>query len=69
MREILGVVESAEVPTRVRRAGCEPTTIAWPRSPGHLHGAFIWIGDSWWQMLTAATFAVVPTQFAFLGHD
>jgi fatty acid desaturase len=31
--------------------------------------AFIWIGDSWWQMLTAAWFAFLFTQTAFLGHD
>ncbi|MEV4319570.1 acyl-CoA desaturase [Actinocrispum sp. NPDC049592] len=31
--------------------------------------AFALLGDSWWQMLTAAFFAVVFTQFAFIGHD
>lgn len=31
--------------------------------------AFIWIGDTWWQMFTAAAFAVIFTQIAFLGHD
>ncbi|WP_344095634.1 acyl-CoA desaturase [Microbacterium deminutum] len=31
--------------------------------------AFIWIGDSWWQLFTAAGFAVIFTQVAFLGHD
>lgn len=30
---------------------------------------FIWIGDSWWQMFTAAIFAFLFTQTAFLGHD
>ncbi|SDH56777.1 fatty acid desaturase family protein [Microbacterium pygmaeum] len=30
---------------------------------------FIWIGDSWWQLVTAAVFAVVFTQIAMLGHD
>jgi len=30
---------------------------------------FIWIGDSWWQLLTAVGFAVLFTQTAFLGHD
>jgi fatty acid desaturase len=30
---------------------------------------FVWIGDSWWQMLTAAGFAVLFAQIAFLGHD
>lgn len=31
--------------------------------------AFALIGDSWWQMFTAAGFAVLFTQTAFLGHD
>jgi fatty acid desaturase len=30
---------------------------------------FIVIGDSWWQLLTAAAFGFVFTQIAFLGHD
>lgn len=31
--------------------------------------AFIWIGDTWWQLFTAAGFAVLFTQIAMLGHD
>ena len=31
--------------------------------------AFIWIGDSWWQLASAAVLAVAMTQIAFLGHD
>ena len=31
--------------------------------------AFIVIGDTWWQLLTAAAFAVIFTQIAMLGHD
>lgn len=31
--------------------------------------AFVWIGESWWQLFTAAVLAVVFTQIAFLGHD
>ncbi|QEO14509.1 acyl-CoA desaturase [Agromyces intestinalis] len=31
--------------------------------------AFILIGDTWWQMFTAAAFGVLFTQTAFLGHD
>jgi fatty acid desaturase len=31
--------------------------------------AFIWIGDSWWQLANAAVLAVAMTQIAFLGHD
>ncbi|MBB5741664.1 fatty acid desaturase [Microbacterium ginsengiterrae] len=30
---------------------------------------FVWIGESWWQLFTAAVLAVVFTQIAFLGHD
>jgi fatty acid desaturase len=31
--------------------------------------AFLLLGDSWWQLLTAAYLAVVFTAFAFVGHD
>jgi fatty acid desaturase len=31
--------------------------------------AFVLLGDSWWQLLTAAYLAVVSTQIAFVGHD
>jgi fatty acid desaturase len=31
--------------------------------------AFLMLGDSWWQLLTAVFFAVLFTQFAFIGHD
>ena len=31
--------------------------------------AFVLVGDSWWQLLTAAYLAVVATQLAFVGHD
>jgi len=30
---------------------------------------FIWIGNSWWQMVMAAVLAVILTQVAMLGHD
>ncbi len=30
---------------------------------------FVWIGDSWWQLVNAAVLAVTMTQIAFLGHD
>jgi fatty acid desaturase len=30
---------------------------------------FFAVGDSWWQLLVAAFFAVVSTQLGFLGHD
>src|SRR5690554_4485409 len=31
--------------------------------------AFILIGDTWWQLITAFVFAIVFAQIAFLGHD
>jgi fatty acid desaturase len=31
--------------------------------------AFVALGDSWWQLATAAYLAVVFTQIAFVGHD
>ncbi|WP_410656880.1 fatty acid desaturase family protein [Amycolatopsis sp. lyj-112] len=31
--------------------------------------AFVALGDSWWQLATAAFFAVMFAQVAFLGHD
>jgi fatty acid desaturase len=31
--------------------------------------AFVIIGESWWQLLTAVYLAVVFTQLAFMGHD
>src|SRR6476469_7554909 len=31
--------------------------------------AIIWIGDSWWQTVTAVVLGVAFTQVAFLGHD
>jgi fatty acid desaturase len=30
---------------------------------------FLFLGDSWWQLATAVLFAVVFTQFAYVGHD
>ena len=30
---------------------------------------FIWIGDTWWQLIMAAVLAVLLTQVAMLGHD
>ncbi|MFJ5986190.1 fatty acid desaturase family protein [Lentzea sp. NPDC092896] len=31
--------------------------------------AFVWVGDSWWQVITAVALAVASTQLAFIGHD
>ena len=43
--------------------------IAVPLAYAACIGLFLWIGDSWWQLVTAALFAVLFTQTAFLGHD
>ena len=32
-------------------------------------GAFVVLGASWWQLLTAVLFGLVWTQLAFVGHD
>ena len=31
--------------------------------------AVVWVGDSWWQTLTAVVLGIAFTQVAFLGHD
>ena len=43
--------------------------VALPISFGIAIAAFILVGDTWWQLLLAAGFAVLFTQTAFLGHD
>lgn len=30
---------------------------------------FVWVGQSWWQLVVAAYFAVLFAQLGFLGHD
>lgn len=34
-----------------------------------LAAVFVWVGDSWWQLLVAVALALLMTQIAFLGHD
>jgi fatty acid desaturase len=31
--------------------------------------AFISIGDSWWQLISAGVLAIIMAQLGFLGHD
>ena len=31
--------------------------------------AIVWVGDSWWQLITAVVLGVAVTQVSFLGHD
>jgi len=42
----------------------------WPSSASEIACvAFVWIGDTWWQLISAVVFGVLFTQVAFLGHD
>jgi fatty acid desaturase len=43
--------------------------IAAPLVLGALTLIFVVLGDTWWQLITAAVLAVVLTQIAMLGHD
>src|SRR5215218_4092515 len=43
--------------------------IAVPLAYAACTALFVWVGDTWWQLLTAVLFAVLFTQTAFLGHD
>ncbi|MCP2243536.1 fatty acid desaturase family protein [Lentzea aerocolonigenes] len=36
---------------------------------GAITVTFAMLGDSWWQLVTAAVLAVASTQLAFIGHD
>ena len=72
-----GVSEFTELAQRVRVSGLLRRRYGyyWAKIiglPGILAAAliaFVWIGDTWWQLFTAAALAVVFTQIAFLGHD
>lgn len=67
----------AELAKRVRESGLLrrrygyywTKLIALPLVLGVCLVAFVWIGDTWWQLFTAAILAIVFTQIAFLGHD
>jgi fatty acid desaturase len=43
--------------------------IAAPLAVAVCFAVFIWVGDTWWQLFTAAVLGIVFTQIAFLGHD
>ncbi len=43
--------------------------IALPLSVLVTLAVFVWIGESWWQLVTAAVLAILLAQLAFLGHD
>jgi fatty acid desaturase len=46
-----------------------PRLIAAPLAIGAALAVFVLVGDTWWQMFTAAALAVILTQVAMLGHD
>lgn len=43
--------------------------IASPLAVAGAVAVFVVIGDTWWQLFSAAGFAIIFTQIAFLGHD
>ncbi len=67
----------AELSSRVRSAGLlerctayylAKITLTW-LAFGIAWTAFVLIGATWWQLITAAVLGVLSTQVAFLGHD
>jgi len=72
-----GTSEFTELAQRVRESGLLRRRYGyyWTKlvlAPVILAGfivAFFFIGDTWWQLFTAAGFAILFTQIAFLGHD
>jgi fatty acid desaturase len=67
----------AELSSRIRSAGLlERRTsyyfakfaVTWA-AVGAAWVAFVLIGATWWQLITAAVLGVLSTQVAFLGHD
>lgn len=69
--------EFTELAARIRQSGLLrrrygyywTKLIALPAAFAALIVAFVGIGDTWWQLFTAAAFAALFTQIAFLGHD
>jgi fatty acid desaturase len=72
-----GRSDYAELSSRIRSAGLlerrtayyiAKFTLTWAAF-GAAWTAFVLIGPSWWQLMTAAVLGVLSTQIAFLGHD
>jgi fatty acid desaturase len=67
----------AELSSRIRSAGLLERRTAYYIAKfaltwaafGAAWGAFVVIGATWWQLITAAVLGVLSTQVAFLGHD
>ncbi|MGO2110345.1 MAG: fatty acid desaturase family protein [Pseudoclavibacter sp.] len=72
-----GVSEFTELAKKVRERGLMrrrygyywAKLIALPIAITAALAVFIVIGDTWWQLFTAAILAILFTQVAFLGHD
>jgi fatty acid desaturase len=72
-----GVTEFTELAQRIRQSGLLrrrygyywTKLIALPAVLAAGLVAFALIGDTWWQLFTAAALAIVFTQIAMLGHD
>src|SRR6185312_6551607 len=72
-----GRSDYAELSSQIRSAGLlerrtsyyiAKFTLTWAAF-GAAWTAFVLIGATWWQLLTAAVLGVLSTQIAFLGHD
>jgi fatty acid desaturase len=69
--------EYTQLSRQIKRAGLLDRRRGWYLAKVAVNGAllaaggtaFLLLGDSWWQLLTAAYLAVVFTQIAFMGHD
>lgn len=74
---VRAVTDFAEISRLVQDAGLMRRRYAyyWAKLVGMvvvwaaLITAFVLVGDSWWQLVTAVVAAIVMTQTAFLGHD
>jgi fatty acid desaturase len=69
--------EYTQLSRQIKQAGLLDRRRAWYAAKVGLNlallaggwAAFVVLGDSWWQLVTAAYLAVVFTQIAFVGHD
>ena len=68
--------EYTQLSRQIKRAGLLDRRRGWYLAKVAVNGALLaaggtafLLGDSWWQLLTAAYLAVVFTQIAFMGYD
>jgi fatty acid desaturase len=72
-----GPTDYAELSSRIRSAGLLERRTAYYLATfaltwlafGGAWAAFVLIGSTWWQLVTAVVLGVLSTQIAFLGHD